>query len=68
MRLAADYEDVEVLMNHDDVIKLLKERIISNIFRFQGHRTMKPRSKFILKNLFFFFNLKLNGSNLGFNK
>jgi len=26
---------------------------ISNIFLFQGHKTLKPRSKFILKNLFF---------------
>jgi len=37
----------------NDVIKLLKEKIISNIFSFRCHRTLKLRSKFILKNLFF---------------
>jgi len=38
----------------DDVIKLLREKIISNIFSFRGHKTLKLRSKFILKNLIFF--------------
>jgi len=42
------------LGSHDNVIKLLREKRISNIFRFQGHRTLKPRSKFIIKNLFFY--------------
>jgi len=33
--------------SHDDVSKLLSKNIILNIFSFQGHRTLKPRSKFI---------------------
>jgi len=33
---------------------------ISNIFRFQGHRTLKPRSKFILKNRKLGFNTSLS--------
>jgi len=51
MRLAADYEVLKFSKN--DVIKLLREKIILNIFSFRGRRTLKPRSKFILKNLFF---------------
>jgi len=38
---------------------------MSNIFRIRGRRTVKPRSKFILKNLIFF-NLKLNDQKLVF--
>jgi len=47
-----------------DVCPQLKKRgkRISNIFSFQGHTTLKPRSKFIFKN-----NSKLNGRKLGFN-
>jgi len=52
--------------SHDDVIKLLREKIISNIFSVRGHRTLKPRSKVISKNLIFF-NSKLNGRKLEFN-
>jgi len=48
------------------VIKLLREKIISNIFSFRGHITWKHRSKFVLKNLFLF-NSKLKGRKLGFN-
>jgi len=53
------------------MIKLLRRKRISNIFSVRGHRTLKPRSKFIskkfiLKNLIFF-NSKLNGRKLGFN-
>jgi len=51
--------------SHDDVIKLLKGIRISNIFSFQGHRTLNPRSKFILKNLIL--NSKLNSGKLWFN-
>jgi len=32
---------------HDDIVKMLRGK------RICGHRTLKPRSKFILKNLFF---------------
>jgi len=42
-----------------------KKKKNSNIFSVQGHRTLKHRSKFILKNLIFF-NLKLNGRKLRF--
>jgi len=45
---------------------LLKKKIILNIFSFQGHRTLKRRSKFISKNLFFV-DLKLNDQKLEFN-
>jgi len=46
---------VEVLgISEDGVINLLRGKIISNIFRFRGHRILKPRLKFILKNLIFF--------------
>jgi len=38
---------------------------ISNIFSIRGHGTLKPRSKFISKNLIFF-NSKLNGRKLRF--
>jgi len=38
--------------SHNDVIKLLK-KINLNIFSFRSHRTLKPRSKFISKNLIF---------------
>jgi len=38
-------------------LSCLEEKIISNIFSFRGYRTLKPRLKFILKNLIFF-NLK----------
>jgi len=33
--------------SEDDVIKMLRGQIISNIFSFRGHITLKPRSKFI---------------------
>jgi len=36
------------------------------MFSFRGHRTLKPRSKFILRNLIFY-QFKLNGRKLGFN-
>jgi len=49
LRLAADYEVLEVLVGN--VIKLLSGKIISNIFSVRGYRTLKPRSKFISKNL-----------------
>jgi len=45
---------------------LLRGKIISNIFSFRDHRTLKPSSKFILKNLFFV-QFKTNGRKLGFN-
>jgi len=35
------------------LFKLLRGKIISNIFSFRGDSTLKPRSKFILKNLIF---------------
>jgi len=38
----------------DDVIKLLRGKTISIIFSVWDHRTLKPRSKFILKNQIFF--------------
>jgi len=41
------------LGSHDDVIKLLRGKRISNIFCFRGHITLKPRLKFISKKLFF---------------
>jgi len=44
---------MRLLSSRDDVIKLLRGKIISNIFSFRGHRTLKPRSKFSLKNLIF---------------
>jgi len=47
------------------VIKLLRGKGISNIFRLLGHRTLKPRLQFILK-IYFLFNSKLNGQKLGF--
>jgi len=62
--LAADFEVFKVL--HDDVIKLLRGKRISNIFSFRGHRTLKLRPKFILK-IYFLFNSKLNGRKVGFN-
>jgi len=67
LRSAANYDEVvEVLgVFKDDVIKLLREKIISNIFIFRDHRILKPKSKFILKNIIFF-NSKLNGRKLGF--
>jgi len=49
-----------------DAIKLLRGKTILNIFSFQSHRTLKPRSKFILK-ILFLFNSKLNGRKLRFN-
>jgi len=49
------------------VIKLLKGKIISNIFSFQGHRTLKPIDQNLFKKNYFLFNLKLNGRKLGFN-
>jgi len=49
-----------------DVIKLLRGIRISNIFSFRSHKTLKPRSKHILK-IYFLFNSKLNGRKLGFN-
>jgi len=42
-----------LLSFRDDVIKLLRKKIISDIFSFRGHKTLKHRSKFILKNLIF---------------
>jgi len=48
-------------VSEDDVINLLKS--ISNIFRFRGRRTLKPRLKLIFKNINFF-NSKLNGRKL----
>jgi len=39
---------------------------VSNIFSVRGHRTLKPRSKFISRTLIFF-NSKLNGRKLGLN-
>jgi len=50
----------------NDVIKLLRSKIILNIFSFRGHRTLKPKSKLILK-IYFLFNSKLNGRKLRFN-
>jgi len=44
---------MRLLSFRDDVIKLLREKRILNIFSFQVHRILKPRSKFILKNLIF---------------
>jgi len=61
--LAADYK---FKFSKNDVIKLLSGEIILNIFSFRGHRTFKPRSKFILK-IYVLFNSKLNGRKLGFN-
>jgi len=46
----------------NDVIKLLREKIILNIFSFRGHRTLKAGSKFILT-FYFLFNSKPNGRN-----
>jgi len=40
---------------------------LENIFSAQGHRTLKSRSKFISKNLFFFQFKTTNGRKLGFN-
>jgi len=41
--LTADYEVVAVLgVSKDDVIKLLRGKIISNIFSFRGHGSLKP--------------------------
>jgi len=57
---------MRLLSSPDDVIKLLRGKIILNIFSVQGNITLKPRSKFILKN-YFFFNSKLNGRKLEFN-
>jgi len=37
------------------------------MFSFRGHKTLKPRSKFISKNLFKLFNSELNGQKLEFN-
>jgi len=47
-------------------MKLQRGKIILNIFGFRGQRTLKPRSKFILK-IYFLFNSKLNGQKFGFN-
>jgi len=41
---------------------VLRGKRILNIFRFQGPRTLKPRSKFIFCSI-----SKLNGRKLGFN-
>jgi len=45
---------------------LLRGKIILNIFSFQGHRTVKPRSKFVSK-IYFLFNSKPNSQKLEFN-
>jgi len=60
---------VVLAFSKDDVIKLLRGIRSSNICSFQGLRTLKPRLKFILKNLctYLFFNSKLNSQKLGFN-
>jgi len=44
---------VEIGVSKNDIIKILSGKIISNTFSFRGHRTLKSRLKFILKNLFF---------------
>jgi len=49
----------------NDVIKLLREKIILNIFSFRSHKTLNPRSKLISK-IYILFNLKLNSRKLGF--
>jgi len=49
--LASNYEVVEVYMLTS--LKLLRGKIISNIFKFRGQRTLKPKLKFILKYLIF---------------
>jgi len=64
LRLAADYEVLSFLSIN--IIKLLTGKIILNIFSFRSHRSLKPRSIFILKNLFFV-NSKLNGRKLELN-
>jgi len=50
----------------NDVINLLRGKIILNIFSFQGLRTLKPISKIHLKKSYFFAQFK-NGQKLGFN-
>jgi len=47
-------------------LSLLRGKIILNIFSFRGHRILKPRSEFSLKNLIFL-NSKLSGRKLRFN-
>jgi len=47
--LAVDYEVVEFLMMTS--LSCLRGKIISNIFSFWGRTTLKPKSKFIFKNL-----------------
>jgi len=49
--LAADYEILDFLRMTS--LSCLGEKFL-NIFSFRGHRTLKPRSKFIFKNLFLF--------------
>jgi len=56
---------MRIKFSKNDVIKLLSGKRILNIFNFRSHKTLKPRSKFILKNLFFV--QKLNNRKLGFN-
>jgi len=51
LMLAADYEVLSFFKN--DVIKFLRGKIILNMFSFRSYGTLKPRPKFILKNLFF---------------
>jgi len=52
--LAADHEVFDCWGSHDHVIKLLRGKVIPNIFSYRGHRTLKPRLKFIVKDLYFF--------------
>jgi len=54
------------MFSKNDVINLLRGKRILNIFSFQGHRTLKPRSKFNSKNLFFV-QFKTKWSIIGFN-
>jgi len=45
-------------VSKDAVYELLRGKVISNIFSFRGRRTIKPKSRFILKNLIFYSKLK----------